>query len=122
MPQKERRSGVAADAEKAPQSVKLFRQTATSHPSALNAPSPTLTKNFDYEAPKITFFNSLQFLPKCDALWIAAKLFAEKRPHGACGIQRADGANDPVFPCKNECFLYAALDVVKGGYGFSEAR
>ena len=55
MPQKERRSGVAADAEKAPQSIMLFRQTATSHPSALNAPSPTLTSYNVFEAPVITF-------------------------------------------------------------------
>ena len=48
---------MAADADKAPQSIMLFRQDGNSHPPALNAPSPTLTKNCIYEAPKITLFN-----------------------------------------------------------------
>jgi len=34
---------VAADADKAPQRPRLFRQDGNSHPPALNAPSPTLT-------------------------------------------------------------------------------
>ncbi len=86
MPQKKRRSGVAADAEKAPQSVMLFRQTATSHPSALNAPNPTLTKIIDYEAPKITFF-LIQSYPTRKASVIAVDLFAKIRSHDACGIK-----------------------------------
>ena len=73
---------MAADAEKAPQSIMLFRQTATSHPSALNAPSPTLTKNCIYEAPKITFFEFSQICRKRIASATAASLFAEKCSNG----------------------------------------
>ena len=121
MPQKERRSGVAADADKAPQSVMLFRQTATSHPSALNAPSPTLTNFLNYEAPSTTFPKNARCTGIRYSAQSAALLFAEISPHGSCRIERPDRADNSVLSRVFNRGFNAAFDITAVCNSLAEA-